>query len=85
MICAVLGLLPVVPAQSVEFKNPPELSKPNGYSQVAIMNHGRLVFVAGQVGMDKDGKMPTTSPRRQSRRLRISKWRLRPRAPSLPI
>ena len=30
--------------------------------------------------MDKNGKWPTTSPRRQSRRLRISKWRSRPRA-----
>jgi 2-iminobutanoate/2-iminopropanoate deaminase len=57
MVCALLGVLPVVRAQSVEFKNPPELSKPNGYSQVAIVNRGRLVFVAGQVGMDKDGKM----------------------------
>jgi 2-iminobutanoate/2-iminopropanoate deaminase len=57
MTCALLGFLPVVRAQSVEFKNPSELSKPNGYSQVEIVNHGRLVFVAGQVGMDKDGKM----------------------------
>jgi 2-iminobutanoate/2-iminopropanoate deaminase len=56
MVCALLGVLPVVSAQSVEFKNPPELSKPNGYSHVAIVNHGRLVFVAGQVGMDKEGK-----------------------------
>jgi enamine deaminase RidA (YjgF/YER057c/UK114 family) len=56
MVCALLGVLPVVRAQSVEFKNPPELSRPNGYSQVVIVNHGRLVFVAGQLGMDKDGK-----------------------------
>ena len=57
MVCALLGILPVVRAQRVEFKNPPELSKPNGYSHVVIVNHGRLVFVAGQVGMDKDGKL----------------------------
>jgi enamine deaminase RidA (YjgF/YER057c/UK114 family) len=55
--CGFLGILPVVRAQSVEFKNPPELSKPNGYSHVVIVNHGRLIFVAGQVGVDKDGKV----------------------------
>jgi 2-iminobutanoate/2-iminopropanoate deaminase len=57
IVCALLGVLPVVSAQSVEFKNPPGLSKPTGYSHVAVVNHGRLVFVAGQVGMDKEGKM----------------------------
>ena len=57
MGCALMGILPIARAQSVEFKNPPELSKPNGYSHVAIVNHGRLIFVAGQVGMDKDGKI----------------------------
>lgn len=55
--CALLGVLPVLRAQNVEFKNPPELSKPNGYSQVVVVNRGRLIFVAGQVGMDKDGKI----------------------------
>jgi 2-iminobutanoate/2-iminopropanoate deaminase len=57
MSCALLGVLQVAQAQSVEFKNPSELSKPNGYSHVVIVNHGRLVFVAGQVGIDKDGKI----------------------------
>jgi 2-iminobutanoate/2-iminopropanoate deaminase len=46
-----------VRAQSVEFKNPSELSKPNGYSHVVIVSHGRVIFVAGQVGMDKEGKI----------------------------
>ena len=53
-----LGLAPVARSQSVEFRNPPELSKPNGYSHVAIVNRGKLVLVAGQVGMDKDGRVP---------------------------
>ena len=57
LCCGLLGVLPVLRAQNVEFKNPPELSKPNGYSHVVIVNHGRLIFVAGQVGMDKDGKI----------------------------
>lgn len=53
----VLGLVPVTRAQNVEFRNPPELSKPNGYSHVAMVNKGRLVFISGQVGLDKDGKL----------------------------
>jgi enamine deaminase RidA (YjgF/YER057c/UK114 family) len=57
LCCALLGVLPVLRAQSVEFKNPPELSKPNGYTHVVVVNRGRLILVAGQVGMDKDGKI----------------------------
>lgn len=57
LCCALLGVLPVLRAQNVKFKNPPELSKPNGYSHVVIVNRGRLILVAGQVGMDKDGKI----------------------------
>jgi 2-iminobutanoate/2-iminopropanoate deaminase len=57
MGCILLGLVPIAPAQKVEFKNPSELNKPNGYSHVVIVNQGRLIFVSGQTGMDKDGKM----------------------------
>jgi enamine deaminase RidA (YjgF/YER057c/UK114 family) len=46
-------------AQNVQFTNPSELAKPAGFSQVVIVNHGKLVFVSGQVGTDKDGKIPT--------------------------
>jgi enamine deaminase RidA (YjgF/YER057c/UK114 family) len=53
----VLGLAPIVQAQNAEFRNPPELSKPNGYSHVVIVNHGKLIFVSGQVGLDKGGKV----------------------------
>lgn len=55
--CVLMGLVPVGKAQSVEFKNPSDLSKPNGYSHVVVVNHGRLIFISGQVGMDKDGKI----------------------------
>jgi enamine deaminase RidA (YjgF/YER057c/UK114 family) len=57
MGCILLGLVSVVRAQKVEFKNPSELSKPNGYSHVVIVDQGRLIFISGQTGMDKDGKM----------------------------
>ncbi len=53
----VLGLVPVVRAQKAEFRNPPELSKPNGYSHVVVVNHGKLVLISGQVGLDKNGKV----------------------------
>lgn len=44
-------------SQTVEFRNPSELSKPNGYTHVVIVNHGKLIFISGQVGLDKDGKI----------------------------
>ena len=44
-------------SQQVQFKNPAELSKPNGYTHVVIVNGGKLVFISGQVGMDKEGKI----------------------------
>lgn len=51
-------ILPIAAfSQQVEFKNPSGLSNPNGYTHVVIVNHGKLVFIAGQVGMDKDGKI----------------------------
>ena len=43
-------------AQTAEFKNPPQLAKPNGYSHVVIVQ-GKLVFISGQVGLDSKGEM----------------------------
>jgi enamine deaminase RidA (YjgF/YER057c/UK114 family) len=59
MGCALMGVLPVARAQTVEFRNPPELSTPNGYSRVVIVSHRRLIFAAGQVGMDEHRKVAT--------------------------
>lgn len=53
---AVFGLVPIALSQNVEFHNPPELSKPNGYTQAVVVKRGQLVFISGQVGIDKDGK-----------------------------
>jgi 2-iminobutanoate/2-iminopropanoate deaminase len=44
-------------SQQVEFRNPPQLSKPNGYTHVVVVNGGKLIFISGQVGMDKEGKI----------------------------
>jgi len=59
-ILLALFLFPLVAtSQQVEFKNPPDISKPNGYTHVVIVNPGKLIFISGQVGMDKDGKIST--------------------------
>jgi enamine deaminase RidA (YjgF/YER057c/UK114 family) len=41
----------------VQFSNPPELGTPNGYSHVAVVNGGKIVFISGQVGLNKQGEM----------------------------
>lgn len=57
-LLALALLIPVTAvAQQVEFKNPAEISKPNGYTHVVIVNHGKLIFISGQVGLDKGGKI----------------------------
>jgi enamine deaminase RidA (YjgF/YER057c/UK114 family) len=43
--------------QPSEFRNSPEISSPAGYSHIAIVNSGKLVFVSGQVGQNKQGEM----------------------------
>ena len=40
-----------------ELINPPDLPQPQTYSQVAVAPAGRLVFVAGQVAEDGDGRV----------------------------
>lgn len=53
----VAGLIQAASCQNVEFRNPAELSKPNGYSQVVVVNRGKMIFISGQVGLNKDGKV----------------------------
>jgi enamine deaminase RidA (YjgF/YER057c/UK114 family) len=35
--------------------NPPELGTPPGYSQVVEVTAGRIIFIAGQTALDKNG------------------------------
>jgi enamine deaminase RidA (YjgF/YER057c/UK114 family) len=35
--------------------NPPELGTPPGYSQVVEVSAGRIIFIAGQTALDRDG------------------------------
>jgi enamine deaminase RidA (YjgF/YER057c/UK114 family) len=37
--------------------NPPGLMKPTGYTHTVTVQGGKLVFVAGQVALDKDGNV----------------------------
>ena len=41
----------------VERINPSELARPSGFSHAVSVAASRMVFLAGQVGMDRDGKV----------------------------
>ena len=47
------------PGQSQPFRifNPDTMAKPAGYSQVAEVNEGKIVYIAGQVALDKSGNL----------------------------
>ena len=45
-------------AKHIAFHDSPEVKTPPGFSHAAVVSGGRLVFVSGQVGRDKQGKMP---------------------------
>ena len=42
---------------SVTRINPPELGTPPGYSQVVEVTAGRMIFIAGQTALDRDGNV----------------------------
>lgn len=42
---------------SIKRINPPALGSPPGYSQVVEVRAGRLVFIAGQTALDRDGQL----------------------------
>jgi enamine deaminase RidA (YjgF/YER057c/UK114 family) len=56
---ALFAMAALAPAQKrdVNIHNPPTLSKPNGYSHIAEVNSGKIVYIAGQIAADKDGKV----------------------------
>lgn len=43
--------------QGVRFINPPSMAAPRGYSHVAEVRGGRIIYLAGQVALDKAGKV----------------------------
>ena len=45
---------------NIRFSNPDTMEKPPGYSQVVeVIGPGRMVYFAGQLGIDKTGRMGT--------------------------
>jgi enamine deaminase RidA (YjgF/YER057c/UK114 family) len=44
-------------AAAIRHVNPPELGTPPGYSQVVEVRAGRLVFIAGQTAVGRDGEI----------------------------
>jgi enamine deaminase RidA (YjgF/YER057c/UK114 family) len=42
---------------NVQFKNSSDISSPAGYSHAVVVNSGKIVFLSGQVGLDKHGEM----------------------------
>ena len=48
-------------ASSVRFSSPDTIQKPPGYSHVVeVTGPGRMVYFAGQLGIDKSGRMGAT-------------------------
>jgi enamine deaminase RidA (YjgF/YER057c/UK114 family) len=45
------------PRIMINFVNPSELSSPTGYSHVAEVRGGRLVYISGQIALDAQGKL----------------------------
>ncbi|MCC6775812.1 MAG: RidA family protein [Hyphomicrobiales bacterium] len=44
---------------SVSFTNPPAIGEPRGYSHVVeVTGPGRTIYIAGQLGYDRSGKVP---------------------------
>ena len=42
---------------TTEHINPGGLARPSGFSHAVFATAGRVVFLAGQIGMDRDGKL----------------------------
>ncbi len=42
---------------TVERINPDELARPSGFSHAVSVTERRLVFLAGQIGIDREGKL----------------------------
>jgi len=44
-------------AEPIRRLNPPELGAPPGYSQIVEVRAGRIVFIAGQASLNRDGEV----------------------------
>ncbi len=44
-------------AETIRRLNPPELGSPPGYSQIVEVAARRIIFIAGQTALDRDGRL----------------------------
>ena len=47
----------IMTPNAVRFTNPAELARPPGYSNVVEVLRGRIVYIAGQIAVDKNGQL----------------------------
>jgi reactive intermediate/imine deaminase len=58
LLIAAFIVTPVLLFAQVKRTNPPTLSKPTGYTHVVeVPGPSKMVFIAGQIALDKDGKV----------------------------
>jgi len=58
IVCVLLPVVAFAQARAPQVKrtNPPELSKPTGYTHIVEVNGpGRTIYISGQIALDKDG------------------------------
>ena len=67
--------------------NPPELGTPPGYSQIVEVHAARIIFIAGQTALDRDGNVVSRNDLqlRRSRCFETSRLRWRPAGVRRPI
>lgn len=46
--------------EAARFVNSPDINTPPGFSHSVVVNSGKIVFISGQVGLDKQGQMVGT-------------------------
>ncbi|PRH88977.1 enamine deaminase RidA [Labrys okinawensis] len=49
------GFVTIDKGSAIHRLNPPDLGAPSGYSQVVDVKASRLIFIAGQTALDRDG------------------------------
>src|SRR5437764_13269524 len=57
LLLTAIPALAFAQAPKVKRTNPPELSKPTGYTHVVEASGGKTVYISGQIALDKDGKV----------------------------
>jgi enamine deaminase RidA (YjgF/YER057c/UK114 family) len=57
LMLSLLAIPSFAAGQTVQHINPPALGTPHGYTHVVTVDGGRTVYIAGQVPLDKNGKL----------------------------